>query len=142
MYGHSRGGMQTFLALKQLPTIKAVASISGASDVLRSLDVRPAMEKVYNFRIPNYATKKVAELEKRSVLKWADKFDKTIPILLQHGEQDSKLSVENSKWLARALTKLKHPHKRSTYEGEGHSWHPKTEPIVMKERTDCFHQHL
>ena len=100
------------------------------------------MEKVYKIRIPNYATKKVAELEKRSVLKWVDKLDKNVPILLQHGNQDSKVSVENTKWLAQALTKLKHPHKLSIYEGEGHSWSPKTKPIAIKELTDWFHQHL
>jgi dipeptidyl aminopeptidase/acylaminoacyl peptidase len=142
MYGASRGGMQTFLALQQLPTIKAVASIAGVSDLLRRLEKRPSMEEVYNNRIPNYATNKISALEKRSVLKWADKLDKNVPILLQHGDQDKKVSVENAKWLAQSLTKLEHPHTLSIYEGEGHSWSPKTKPIAMKELTDWFHQHL
>lgn len=142
MYGSSRGGMQTFLALQKMPAVKAIAIQAGVSDLLRELKFRPAMEEVYKIRIPNYATNKVAELEKRSVLKWVDKLDKNIPILIQHGDQDTKVSVENARWLAQSLTKLKHIHKLSIYEGEGHGWSPKTKPVVIKELADWFHQHL
>lgn len=79
---------------------------------------------------------------KRSVLKWADKLDKNVPILIQHGDKDDRVSVENAKWLAESLTALKHPHKLSIYKGEGHGWSPKTKPLAIKELSDWFHQHL
>ena len=142
IYGTSRRGMQTFIALQQLPAINAVAAIAGVSDLLKRSETRPSMEEVYKNRIPNYATYKTSELEKRSVLKWADKLDKNIPILLQHGDQDRKVSVENAKWLAQSLTKLNHPHTLIIYEGEGHGWSPKIKAITTKELTDWFHQHL
>jgi dipeptidyl aminopeptidase/acylaminoacyl peptidase len=142
MYGSSRGGMQTFLALQKMPLVKAVAVNAGVTDLLQELEFRPAMENVYEIRIPNYATNKVAELEKRSVLKWADKLDKNVPILLQHGDQDKRVSVENAKWLSDSLTKLNHPHTLSIYKGEGHGWSSKIKPIAIKELTDWFHQHL
>lgn len=142
MYGASRGGMQTFLAMQKMPEVKAVATIMGASDLLRELEFRQAMEKVYKIRIPHYATNKEAELAKRSVLKWADKLNKNVPILIQHGDMDERVSVENAKWLAASLTKLEHPHKLSIYKDEGHGWSPKTKPIAHKELADWFHQHL
>lgn len=142
MYGSSRGGMQTFLAMQKMPEVKAVASISGASDLLRELEFRQAMEEVYKIRIPNYNANKVTELGKRSVVKWADTLNKDVPILIQHGDRDERISVENARWLADALAKSKHPHKLSIYKDEGHGWSPKTKPIAMKELADWFHQHL
>jgi hypothetical protein len=87
IYEVSRGRMQTFFALQKMPTVKAVAINAGVTDLLRELNFRPAMEEVYKIRIP---TNKGAELEKRSVLKWADKLDINVPILLQHEGQDKK----------------------------------------------------
>ncbi|MGO4894126.1 alpha/beta hydrolase family protein [Flavobacterium sp. W21_SRS_FM6] len=142
MYGSSRGGMQTFLAMQKMPEIKAVATIAGASDLLRELKFRQAMEKVYENRIPNYAANKEVELDKRSVLKWADKLNKNVPILIQHGDRDTRVSVENAKWLAATLAKLEHPHKLSIYKDEGHGFSPKTRPTAIKELADWFHQHL
>ena len=142
MYGSSRGGMQTFLAMQKMPEVNAVASIAGASDLLRELEFRQSMENVYKVRIPNYDVDKEAELEKRSVVKWVDKLDKSVPILIQHGDRDKRVSVENAKWLANALEKSAHPHRLSIYKNEGHSWSPKTKPTAMKELADWFHQHL
>lgn len=142
MYGSSRGGMQTFLAMQKMPEVKAVASIAGASDLLRELEFRQSMENVYKVRIPNYEVNKEAELGKRSVLKWVDKLDKSVPILIQHGDRDDRVSVENAKWLANALEKSKHPHRLSIYKDEGHGWSPKTKPAAMRELADWFHQHL
>ena len=142
MYGSSRGGMQTFLAMQRMPEVRAVASIAGASDLLRELQFRQSMEKVYKRRIPNYEGNKEAELSKRSVLKWVDKLNKSVPILIQHGDKDDRISVENAKWLANALGKSEHPYRLSIYKDEGHGWSPKTKPTAMKELADWFHQHL
>ena len=47
MFGASRGGMQTHLAVKQLKNIKAIATIAGSTDLSKGLVYRPAMENVY-----------------------------------------------------------------------------------------------
>lgn len=142
MYGASRGGMQTFLAMQKMPELKAVASIAGVSDLLRELEFRPAMENVFKARIPDYNTQKEAELRKRSVLNWVDKLDKSVPILIQHGDKDERVSVENAKWLANALDKSGHPHRLTIYKDEGHSWSPKTKPTATRELADWFHERL
>ncbi|ATC94911.1 alpha/beta hydrolase family protein [Pseudoalteromonas tunicata] len=120
MYGFSRGGMQTHLALKQVKNVKAIATIAGATDLLKELNFRPAMEEVYTHRIPDYETNKVTELEKRSVLNWVNELSPNVPILLLHGENDERVSVNNSIELADALSKNNIPHKFVLYSKDDH----------------------
>lgn len=142
MFGSSRGGMQTFLTLKRLTNIKAVAVIAGASDLLKELAFRPAMENVYKKRIPNYEENKEAELSKRSVLHWLDSIDITIPILIQHGDQDKNVSVDNALWLSNGLKKRSHPHQLSIYPGEGHSFKTNAKVKALSELSNWFKKHL
>jgi dipeptidyl aminopeptidase/acylaminoacyl peptidase len=120
MYGASRGGMQTFLALKKLTNIKAVAAIAGNSDLLKGLTYRPEMEKVYRHRIPGYNENKIEALAKRSVLTWVDELSPNVPILLLHGTNDKRVGVKNSIELADALSKNNIPHKLVVYPGDNH----------------------
>ncbi|QYJ98392.1 prolyl oligopeptidase family serine peptidase [Shewanella alkalitolerans] len=120
MFGESRGGMQTFLAAKHSKFIKAIATIASPTDLLKELDFRPEMEKVFVHRIPNYEKNKIAELEKRSVLKWVDQLPHDVPILLLHGENDKRVSVNSSIELAAALSKSEIPHKLVVYPRDDH----------------------
>lgn len=120
MLGASRGGMQTYLTLKQTDKVKAVAVIAGVADLIIQLKERPRMERVYKQRIPNYAQNKQAELEKRSVLKWLNKIPQAVPMLLLHGMSDERVSVEQSITLAEALEKADMPHKLVLYPGDNH----------------------
>lgn len=141
MYGASRGGMQTHLALKKTNKIKAIATIAGATDLLKELDFRPAMEKVYAKRIPDYDKNKVAELEKRSVLKWVSELSPNIPILLLHGDNDKRVSVNNSIELASALDKNGIPHKLVVYPNDNHGL-MKNKGKANKELVSWFRKYL
>jgi dipeptidyl aminopeptidase/acylaminoacyl peptidase len=44
MMGHSRGGMQTWLAAKQWPELDALVIIAGVADVVAEQSSRPDME--------------------------------------------------------------------------------------------------
>lgn len=121
MFGASRGGMQTFLVLKESKNIKAVATISGVSDLLQELEFRPEMENVYKNIIPDYDKNKIVELSKRSVLNWVDKIPLDTPVLILHGESDEKVSVQNSIKLAKKLSQANMPHKLVIYKGDDHS---------------------
>ena len=67
MFGWSRGGMMTYLALKQSDKID-VACVGGARSDLTIID-RPNMESnVYAELIPNYKENKEIELKKRSAI--------------------------------------------------------------------------
>lgn len=120
MYGASRGGMQTFLTLKKAKNIKAVAIIAGNSDLLKGLTYRPEMERVFRHRIPNYDENKVAELNKRSVLQWVNQLPANVPILLLHGTNDKRVSVNHSIDLAAALSVNNIPHKLVLYPNDNH----------------------
>ncbi len=120
MFGASRGGMQTHLAVKEASNVKAIATIAGNTDLSKGLTYRPAMENVYKKRIPNYLANKQAELDKRSVLKWVDQLPLDMPILLLHGTSDKRVSVKHSEDFAVALAKHKIPHKLVLYANDNH----------------------
>lgn len=141
MYGASRGGMQTHLVAKQVNNLKAIATIAGSTDLTKGLTYRPAMEKVYKKRIPNYQTNKQIELDKRSVLKWVDKLSSDIPILLLHGTNDKRVSVKHSKDFANALAKHNVPHKLILYANDNHGL-VKNKAAANKEIVRWFKQHL
>ena len=82
MYGWSRGGMMTYIALTKSDQIKAAVVGGAIANQHALLADRPRMESVLKNLIPNYHKNKEAELTKRSAVKWVGKFPKNVPILL------------------------------------------------------------
>lgn len=119
LLGWSRGVMQSYLVAKQLPEIRTIISIAGNADVRDALKWRPAMERVYTARIPDYEQNKAAELSKRSVVDWLDELPNR-PILLIHGSADKQVNVEQSRVLSARLTARQHPHKLVIYQNDDH----------------------
>ncbi|WP_378182205.1 alpha/beta hydrolase family protein [Aquimarina sp. SS2-1] len=119
MYGWSRGGMMTYIALTKMNNIKAAVVGAGKSD-LRTID-RPEMEKkVYAQLIPDYYQNKEAELKKRSAILWADNFSTEVPILILHGNADWRVKSTNSLQLALEFEKHRIPYRLKIYEGADH----------------------
>jgi dipeptidyl aminopeptidase/acylaminoacyl peptidase len=141
MYGASRGGMQTHLAVKKVKNIKAIATIAGNSDLLKGLTYRPEMEKVFKHRIPDYEKNKAAELEKRSVLNWTADLSPNVPILLLHGTNDKRVSVNHSIDLAASLKKNNIPHKLVLYPDDNHGLMQNKEK-ANKELVSWFREYL
>jgi len=121
MYGWSRGGMMTYIALTKTDKIKAVVVGGAISDNFSSIKDRPEMETgVLSELIPNYADNKNAELIKRSAIKWADKFPKDVPILMLHGNSDWRVKPEQSLKLALEFEKNRIPYRLIMFEGGDH----------------------
>ncbi len=119
MYGWSRGGMMTYLALTKTDQIDA-AVVGGARSDLTIID-RPNMEtNVYAELIPNYEENKEAELKKRSAVYWADQFPKNVPILMLHGNSDWRVKSTNSLNLALEFEKHRVPYRLKIFEGGDH----------------------
>jgi len=119
MYGWSRGGMMTYMAMTQMTQLKAVA-VGGAKSDLTKID-RPSMEtNVYAELIPNYAEQKEIELKKRSAIFWADQFPKDVPVLLLHGNADWRVKSTNSLRLALEFEKYWIPYRLKIFEGADH----------------------
>ena len=141
MYGWSRGGMQTYIAAKSLPNIKAIAVGAGNSDEALALKIRPKFENILIKRVPNFKENRAEELEKRSVIKWIDKLPKQAPILLLHGDKDKRVNVKQSIQLAALLKKENHPHKLVVYPGGNHGL-KRERKEVNQEVTTWFKKYL
>lgn len=120
MYGWSRGGFMALLVATKTGRLKAMAVGGTPTDLAAELAIRPEMERVFRARIPNYDENKHAALEARSAVRWADEIDADLPILILHGEQDDRVSLNSAQELADILRALQHPHKLVTYEGGSH----------------------
>jgi dipeptidyl aminopeptidase/acylaminoacyl peptidase len=120
MYGWSRGGFMALMVATRTDRLKAMAVGGTPTDLAAELEIRPEMERVFRVRIPNYDDNKRAALEARSAVRWAEEIDADLPILILHGEQDDRVSLNSALQLARDLRKLQHPHKLITYEDGSH----------------------
>jgi len=121
MYGWSRGGMMTYIALTKTNKIKAAVVGGAVSDNFASIEDRPDMEtNVLAQLIPNYENNRDEELTKRSAVKWADKFSKEVPILLLHGNSDWRVKPEQTLKLALEFEKYRIPYRLIMFEGGDH----------------------
>ena len=109
--GASRGGMMTYLALKQGINVNAAAVIGGLTDAVASAKERPGMlSGVYKELIPDFDKRADEALRERSAVYWADRIN--APVLILHGGSDWRADPA-SQALAFAQ-KLQEKHK--TYE--------------------------
>lgn len=121
MYGWSRGGMMTYLALKKTDRIKAAVIGAALVDLPGSIKTRPEMEtEVYAQLIPDYAKNKVAALQARSALRWPEKICATTPLLLLQGSADWRVSPTDSFRMATALYERRRPIRLVLLEGGDH----------------------
>lgn len=127
MYGWSRGGMMTYIALTKTDRIKSAVVGGAVSDVASNIEDRPEMEtNVLAELIPDYYNNKEEEMNKRSAVKWVDKFPKDVPILMLHGTSDWRVKPEQSLKLAMEFEKHRIPYRLVMFEGGDHgiSEHP------------------
>jgi dipeptidyl aminopeptidase/acylaminoacyl peptidase len=128
MMGWSRGGMMTYLALKRetlkgTHDIKVAATVAGPTDLLALAHDRPDMLDVYFDLIGQLLDE--APYRARSAVFWPELIN--APLLIQHGEEDIRVSVEQSRRLAELLAREGKTVKLVTYPGDehmlpGHNW--------------------
>ena len=121
MYGWSRGGMMTYLALSRTTNICAAVIGAGPADLVGWPVVRQDMEtNVFAQIIPGYATNRDAMLRSRSALYWPEKLYSRTPILLLHGTADWRVEPTDSLRMATVLLEHKHPFRLVMLEGGDH----------------------
>ncbi len=116
MVGFSRGAMSAFISLKKLNNIKSLTVLGAPSNLFKTIEERPEMERVFDYRVPNFTSNRESELKKRSVVYWLDELPGELPILILHGAKDERVSVEQAKILADKLSDINHPHKLVIYD--------------------------
>lgn len=121
IFGWSRGGMMTYLALSRNSEIKAAVVGGGIADLSMMKNNRPDMEKfVYSELMPDYDKNRDTLLHERSAINLVKKFPKGAPILLLHGTADWRVRPVQSIRLAELFLKERIPFRLVLFEGGDH----------------------
>lgn len=141
MFGWSRGGMMTYLSLKESDRIKTAVIGNGVSDLFSAIEQRPELEQnVISECIPNYWQNKEIELTKRSALFWADSLNKKSSLLLLCGTLDAQVDYQQSLNMAKKLDAINYTYKLKVYEAN-HGFQGKSAELNA-ELIDWFDTHL
>lgn len=109
MYGWSRGGMMTYLALQKSDKIKTAIVGNGPADLFGTISDRPEMEtNVIAECIPGYQENKEAELMKRSAIYWADKLNKSSSLLILCGTRDQRVNPQQAERMTEKLEEIRY----------------------------------
>lgn len=117
MFGHSRGGMMTYLCLARVNWLKAAVTIAGAANLEEEAIARPRMVPRFEAAFGNTPE----GLKERSALNFAEKFCPTTPLLMLHGTADWRVSPKDSLALAMKLQDAKVPYRLVMLEGADHA---------------------
>lgn len=121
MFGVSRGGMMTYLTLRQSCQIKAAAVIGGLTDLYILLEKRPEIEAgVLAQLIPAYYDSTDQILSDRSVTCWPEQLCPTTKLLILHGEKDDRCHVSMARELHRKLKRCGHPYQYVEFSDDDH----------------------
>ena len=119
MFGASRGGMMSYLALKHGISVNAVAVVGGLSDLAANLNTFPELLARWQSIIPDLEKNRELCLHDRSAVYWADKLDS--PLLILHGSADWRCNLDSQALaLVQRLQKYGKSHQLMVYEGDDH----------------------
>lgn len=116
MLGGSRGGLMTYLALREIEWLKAAVVNSAPTDLHYTYTYREQM-KEFHREMYNVGSDK--ELDKRSVLKFYKEMHK-VPLLIFHGTADERVKVKESLNLYGKLLEIKYPAQLTFFAGADH----------------------
>ena len=118
MYGFSRGGMMTFLALKDNFPVNAAAVSAGPTDLASLGRLRSEMAKNYSEMIPDYLNDPNGTMKRRSAIEWPEKIN--TPLLLLHGTSDWRVPTEQTLNLASRLQQLHKTYSLEIFANDAH----------------------
>ena len=117
LYGLSRGGMMSFLALKQGFPAKALAVVGAVYDLEAFERRAPKVVAAALAGVPD-AKRGVALLRERSVMNWPDQV--TAPLLIIHGTKDEEVPIGEALTFAGKLSQLRKPYDLVVYADDIH----------------------
>ena len=131
MLGSSRGGMMTYLAIKNGAKIKAAAVVGGLTDLVQWDQERKSIgEKVLEQLIFPHNKE---EYKKRSACYWPERIN--VPVLILHGEDDWRVKVSQAKKLSKKLIELGKVHELVIFPKGDHalrSHRPEKNRLILK----------
>ena len=138
MLGASRGGMMTYLAIKEGVDIKAAAVVGGITDLFNFYEERVVVRGMLDELVGDPEENRDA-FEKRSAVYWPDQLD--VPLLIMHGEDDWRVPVGQARELSSKLSRENANYEYVEYEDGQHGL-----SSYVKEYTDktdqWFQQHI
>ncbi len=130
MMGISRGGMMTYMAVREDSRIKKAVVVSGTADNFMGWEEREDMQKVYMELIGKTPEEAPEEYEKRSATYWADEIK--CPILIIHSKLDEKVSYAQAEKMAQSLQAAGKEYQLVSYEDDVHGLHPEDLKTIME----------
>ena len=130
MMGVSRGGMMTYMAVREDSRIKKAVVISGLADAFMGYDERTDMQVVFEELVGETPKSNPGEYEKRSAVCWAEEIK--CPILIIHSKLDERVSFEQAEKMVKSLEKAGKEYKFVSYEDDVHGLHPEDFSIIME----------
>ena len=119
LYGHSRGGMMVYQALRDGAEVRAAATVGAFTDLEATIAgdarSRSTVEKAW----PDFDRRRQEITERRSAIRWVEAL--RVPLLILHGGDDPQISPRQSLDLALRLQELGRPYELHVFAGEGHS---------------------
>jgi dipeptidyl aminopeptidase/acylaminoacyl peptidase len=112
MLGFFRGGMMTYLAIKEGAPIKAAAIVGGITDLIQWEIDRPAVGEEILQQLIKPAS--VENYKKRSAFYWPEKVN--VPVLIIHGERDLNVNPNQAENFAITLKKAGKIHKLAMFQ--------------------------
>ena len=131
MFGWSRGGMMTLMALKLGAKVNAVALGAPLIDLTLSTDEAQKREAWLLRVLPDYKEQGHTALEARSAPYWMNKLNDT-PCLLMHGDTDKDVSVLHSRQFAQKLRDKDIATKLVEYEGGNHYLNRQRDQVMLE----------
>lgn len=138
VYGVSRGGMETYVALRAGLQADAAAVHAGPTDLQAVRADRPDMEEVYRTNIPDYDAHKAEAIASRSAIGWAEELK--APLLLLHGTADWRVPTSDSLRMGMRLLELKRDYQMVIFAGDDHGL-TKNQPEVHRQVVRWFEAH-
>lgn len=132
--GESRGGMETYLALKNGIPVNAAAVVSGEADLIAGGRNRPEMiYAVYRQLIPGFEKRGPELLRERSAVDWPEKIN--APVLILHGTADWRTNPRDQALaVAEKLQALNKTYELIMYAQDSHGlpfhWRDRDQRIV------------
>ena len=121
MWGHSRGGMMTYLALKNNIAVNAAAVSSGLADMIAGGKNRPDLVKgVYAELMPGFDKRPEELMRERSATYFANQIN--TPLLILQGNADWRADTGNQALaLVQKLQEFGKTYELMVYSGDDHA---------------------
>jgi dipeptidyl aminopeptidase/acylaminoacyl peptidase len=119
LYGESRGGVMTLMALRDGFPANAAATFGAFTDLdayVRSAG--PRLEELSRQIWPDFAARRGEIVRRRSAIYWPEKLG--VPLLLMHGGADTSVDPSHSRDLAERVRRAGGTCELAVFEGDNH----------------------